>query len=238
MIKISEIFSNTIQGEGPHAGLRSMFIRVTACDFHCSFCDSAWAWNDPNSIAYTEDELAKTIINQARDTNVSNIILTGGNPCIYDFTSVIDELHKAGLTVDVETQGSLFPEWLKKLDLVVFSPKPPSSNEPDVYNRLTNWLNEIDPSLQVCIKIPVFTEEDIEFCQKYYDLTETLRKNGKNISFYLSVGNTDVHEEGDISPRVLRDYEKLIMRINKSTMTRAFILPQLHTLIWGNKSGV
>ena len=58
------------------------------------------------------------------------------------------------------------------------------------------------------------------------------------IDLYLSVGNTNTTEEGDISQRVLKDYEKLIERVSNSDMKRVFILPQIHTLVWGNKQGV
>lgn len=55
---------------------------------------------------------------------------------------------------------------------------------------------------------------------------------------YLSVGNDNVTEGGDISNRILNNYHKLIDRVMKSEMKRVFILPQVHTLVWGNKQGV
>ena len=59
-----------------------------------------------------------------------------------------------------------------------------------------------------------------------------------NIKFYLSVGNTDTHQEGSIADRVLKDYEKLIEKVCNSEMKNVYILPQVHTLVWGNKQGV
>lgn len=239
MIKVSEIFSNTIQGEGPHVGLKTCFIRVTGCDYSCVWCDSSWVWNDKNAKKWDEEELGKHLVKYCNETRVSNVVLTGGNPCIYDFSKVIDILHNNDITVDIETQGSRYPEWLNKCDLIVFSPKGKSSGMLDVYEDLKEYLETNFYSLNdVCIKIPVFNDEDFQFAEKYYSLVQDLREDGMHIDLYLSVGNTDVNEPGDISKRVLMDYEKLIDRVNKSNMKRVFILPQVHTLIWGNKSGV
>ena len=242
MIKVSEIFSNTIQGEGPHVGLKTCFIRVTGCDYSCVWCDSSWVWNDKNAKKWDEEELGKHLVKYCNETKVSNVVLTGGNPCIYDFSKVIDILHNNDITVDIETQGSRYPEWLHKCDLIVISPKGKSSMMPDVYDDLkyyleTNFFTLLE-KCKICIKIPIFNEEDFTFAEKYYNLVMEFKKEGLDIDLYLSVGNDDVNEEGDISNRILKKYEELIERVNKSNMKRVFILPQVHTLIWGNKSGV
>lgn len=59
-----------------------------------------------------------------------------------------------------------------------------------------------------------------------------------DIKMYLSVGNTNTNEAGSISDRILLDYEKLIERTMKSEMKKVYVLPQVHTLVWGNKQGV
>ena len=73
---------------------------------------------------------------------------------------------------------------------------------------------------------------------EYVDLVDYYREKGVDIDLYLSVGNTNTTEAGDISKRVLTDYEKLINMVANSYMERVFILPQVHTLVWGNKQGV
>lgn len=242
MIKISEIFSNTIQGEGPHVGLKTCFIRVSNCDFKCEWCDSSWVWDDKNSKKWDEKELGEYLVNYCNNTGVSNVILTGGNPCIYNFTGVINILHDNDITVDVETQGSIYPEWLNNCDLIVISPKGKSSGMPDIYDNLNCYIQSNITALknkcEICIKIPIFNEEDFKFAEKYYNLAQKFKKEGLKIDLYLSVGNENVTEEGDISNRILKKYEELIKRVNNSNMKRVFILPQVHTLIWGNKSGV
>lgn len=240
MIPVAEIFGPTIQGEGPHVGMQTLFVRVVGCDFKCAWCDSKFAWKIDGSIKrYGTKELADILVQECNNSKCSNVVLTGGNPCLYDFKQVIDILHDNNITVDIETQGSKMPDWLLDVDLLVISPKAPSSKQPDVYKTVNEYMKLLSSIKQkVAIKIPVFNEEDFEFAMKYYALVDYYREKGVDIDLYLSVGNTNTTEDGDISKRVLSDYEKLINMVANSYMERVFILPQVHTLVWGNKQGV
>ena len=240
MIPVAEIFGPTIQGEGPHVGMQTLFVRVAGCDFKCAWCDSKFAWKIDGSIKrYGTKELADILVKECNNSKCSNVVLTGGNPCLYDFKQVIDILHDNNITVDIETQGSKMPDWLLDVDLLVISPKAPSSKQPDVYKTVNEYMKLLSSVKQkVAIKIPVFNEEDFEFAMKYYALVDYYREKGVDIDLYLSVGNTNTTEAGDISKRVLSDYEKLINMVVNSYMERVFILPQVHTLVWGNKQGV
>ena len=242
MIPVAEIFGPTIQGEGPHVGMQTLFVRVAGCDFKCAWCDSKFAWKIDGSIKrYGTKELADILVQECNNSKCSNVVLTGGNPCLYNFKQVIDILHDNNITVDIETQGSKMPDWLLDVDLLVISPKAPSSKQPDVYKTVNEYINmKLLSSIRqkVAIKIPVFNEEDFEFAMKYYALVDYYREKGVDIDLYLSVGNTNTTEAGDISKRVLSDYEKLINMVANSYMERVFILPQVHTLVWGNKQGV
>ncbi len=183
--------------------------------------------------------MADILVQECNNSKCSNVVLTGGNPCLYDFKQVIDILHDNNITVDIETQGSKMPDWLLDVDLLVISPKAPSSKQPDVYKTVNEYMKLLSSIRQkVAIKIPVFNEEDFEFATKYYALVDYYREKGVDIDLYLSVGNTNTTEAGDISKRVLSDYEKLINMVANSYMERVFILPQVHTLVWGNKQGV
>lgn len=240
MIPVAEIFGPTIQGEGPHVGMQTLFVRVAGCDFKCAWCDSKFAWKIDGSIKrYGTKELADILVQECNNSKCSNVVLTGGNPCLYNFKEVIDILHDNNITVDIETQGSKMPDWLIDVDLLVISPKAPSSKQPDVYKTVNEYMKLLSSIKQkVAIKIPIFNEEDFEFAMKYYALVDYYREKGVDIDLYLSVGNTNTTEAGDISKRVLSDYEKLINMVANSYMKRVFILPQVHTLVWGNKQGV
>lgn len=240
MIPVAEIFGPTIQGEGPHVGMQTLFVRVAGCDFKCAWCDSKFAWKiDGSIIRYGTKELADILVQECNNSKCNNVVLTGGNPCLYNFKQVIDILHNNNITVDIETQGSKMPDWLLDVDLLVISPKAPSSKQPDVYKTVNEYMKLLSNIKQkIAIKIPVFNEEDFEFAMKYYALVDYYREKGVDIDLYLSVGNTNTTEAGDISKRVLSDYEKLINMVVNSYMERVFILPQVHTLVWGNKQGV
>lgn len=240
MIPVAEIFGPTIQGEGPNTGIKTLFVRVVGCDFKCSWCDSKFAWKvNKDTKYYKEEELGNILVEKCDESNTSNVILTGGNPCLYDFEEVIDILHKNKIKVDIETQGSIFPGWMSKLDTVVISPKAPSSGMEDVYYKIGKWLDKPEVNNHIVIKIPVFDDNDFEFAKKYYELCEYYRDHyDMNIDLYINVGNDDTAEQGDISKRILDNYRKLIDKVMASEMKRVYVMPQVHTLVWGNKQGV
>lgn len=242
-IPVVEIFGPTIQGEGPNIGARCIFVRVKGCDYSCKWCDSAftWAQNNSDCINYDTRVLAYKISNFASKGTCYRVVLTGGNPCLYDFSEVLQQL--AGhIKFDVETQGSIIPEWLSYIDTVVFSPKPPSSGMEDTYKQITKYIEEEKPSAQnIAIKIPVFDIGDIEFARHYAEYVNCHNQlKDDQIRLYLSVGNSDVNTTESIRDKVLSDYKNLLNTINVVPMEfeNVFILPQLHTLVWGNKQGV
>lgn len=235
-IPVAEIFGPTIQGEGPNVGLKTLFVRVVGCDFNCEWCDSKFAWKVNKDTKFYEDyELAIELIKRCKETNTKHVILTGGNPCLYNFEKVIKTLKCFDISVDIETQGSKLPEWLILVDTVVISPKAPSSKQKDVFENVKKFLEDYCWQ-NIAIKIPIFNDEDFEFAKRYYDLVT--EQNNELIKMYLSVGNTNATESGDISRRVLDDYEKLINKVMSSEMKKVYILPQVHTLVWNNKQGV
>lgn len=210
-------------------------------------CDSKFAWKrTENTKDYTQQELSEYMIKLCQDNNCNNIILTGGNPCLYNFNEFIDNCHNKDITIGVETQGDLLPEWLYKVDTLVFSPKAPSSKQKDTYDNIAKYIEEYKYNNQIiAIKIPVFNDEDIEFARRFSKFVNDYKMLYKNkrfndLRFYLSVGNSDTDTVESIRDRVLSDYETLLNKINEnpSDFQNAYILPQIHTLIWGNKQGV
>ena len=240
-IPIYEIFGPTIQGEGLHAGKRCMFVRVCGCNDHCSWCDSKFAWKIPPQEEWMTEE---AIFEAIKDKGCNTVILTGGNPCIWEFDNCVEFCHRSGIHVEVETQGGAYPEWLKHVDLITFSPKAPSAGRQvqDHRREFLNWLLAESNDLEVVIKIPVFNEDDIVFAQETFKIfrKDTPLHKLHNVYFYLSVGNKDTKSEGPIQDRILKDYLALIETINNNPkgFEDVAILPQIHTLIWGNKGGV
>ena len=91
MIPVVEVFGPTIQGEGPNVGARCIFVRVKGCSFRCKWCDSAFTWNDHESEVryYAPQELGQHLLSMCKLHKCTHVVLTGGNPCIYDFSEVI-----------------------------------------------------------------------------------------------------------------------------------------------------
>lgn len=238
MIPITEIFGPTIQGEGPDSGLKSIFVRVAGCDFHCVWCDSKFSWDVSSAKQYNYVELENELFHKCKDTKCRSVIFTGGNPCLYkDLSKVIEYLNDVKIKVGIETQGSVLPNWLIKVDLLVISPKAPSSRQKDVLDNIYNFISDdyCRPK-NICIKIPVFNESDFEFAYTYYDKFKDYLSD--NLKFYLMVGNDNVNEYGSIKDRILLKYEELINKVMDSSMDKVYIMPQIHTLVWGNKQGV
>lgn len=241
-IPVAEIFGPTVQGEGPNVGVKCIFVRVAGCDFKCDWCDSKFSW-DVKKEQYTGAiKLMNDLIKMCNDTSTRHVVFTGGNPCLYDLGIVVRGLTAQHIKVDVETQGSILPLWLGHIDTLVISPKPPSSNQPDVYHEVNEFIKGITlhKPKNIAIKIPIFDVCDIYFAERYASMIEAVRIEFEfEVKLYLSVGNDDVNELGDISDRILDNYRNLIACINDSNkFPNVYILPQVHTLLYGNKQGV
>ena len=231
-IFVHEIFGPTIQGEGPNIGAKCIFVRVAGCDFRCTWCDTKRALKvKDGSQKFTVLDLSKKVLGLCKSSCCSQVILTGGNPCIYDFTYVIEDLHKNGIKVDVETQGSIIPDWLNLCNLVVLSPKGPSSGQKSVYDNIEKFL--LSKKTRVVIKIPVFNDADVEFLKQYQKLCKRY-----GVDLYATVGNDDSEHKGDIFKVILEKYKIILEKLIKEKIDPVYLLPQLHVLLWGNKSGV
>jgi organic radical activating enzyme len=138
----------TIQGEGFYQGHAAYFIRLGGCDVGCVWCDVKESWD-----ASAHPLVAvKEIVEKAKSSGTRMVVVTGGEPAMYNLTDLTQSLKDAGLQTNIETSGvyPLTGTW----DWVCFSPKkfkvPHSSifQKADelkiiVYNRSDfNWAEE------------------------------------------------------------------------------------------------
>lgn len=116
MLPVMEQFY-TVQGEGKHSGRAAYFIRLAGCDVGCVWCDVKESWE------ISEDQYIPihSIIDEVKSTPAEYCVITGGEPCMYDLTELINELHDAGLEVGLETSGCY--ELKGNIDWYCFSPK-------------------------------------------------------------------------------------------------------------------
>lgn len=172
-IAVVETFGPVIQGEGPLAGSKTMFIRFGGCDYRCVKCDSLHAVLPEavkvNASYLTAAEIAEAIIPAAKASGTPWVTLSGGNPCMWDLTELIHLLQTAGLAIALETQGTLAPEWLWRCQMIVISPKSPGMGEKFEEDKFTKFLHKTmaspkgAPKPATAIKIVIFSVQDIEF---------------------------------------------------------------------------
>jgi len=107
----------TIQGEGFHSGKAAFFIRLAGCDVGCVWCDVKESWNPDNHpcISY------ETILKEIKAVNADFVVITGGEPAMYDLTNLVNLLHITGLETAIETSGC-YP-LLGDVHWYCFSPK-------------------------------------------------------------------------------------------------------------------
>ncbi|GAE36502.1 7-carboxy-7-deazaguanine synthase QueE [Halalkalibacter akibai] len=233
-IPVMEIFGPTIQGEGMVIGQKTMFVRTGGCDYSCSWCDSSFTWDgSTRSHLMQAADIVEELI-QIGGNRFSHVTISGGNPALHKgIEELIGLCHSNGWKVAVETQGSIWQEWMKQIDDVTISPKPPSSGMNTDYQRLDFYMEELQGH-HVSLKVVVFNDEDFEFA-------EEVHKRYPNVPFYLQIGNENVAStnNAELLSMLLERYEWLIEKATQSSaMNDAKVLPQLHTLIWGNKRGV
>lgn len=239
-IAISEVFGATIQGEGALIGKPTVFVRTGSCDYRCSWCDTLYAVLPEHKSEWhpmTTEEVFAEIQRLAEDTPIL-VTLSGGNPAIQPLGDLLDLGHKHGYTFAIETQGSIAQSWFARLDYLTLSPKPPSSQQVTRWERLDRCIscakgNPGEHHPQVCLKIVIFDEED-------YAYARYVATRYPDLPMYLQAGNhTPPHLAGQIDiSGILTRLDWLIQRVVQDHWYTATVLPQLHTLLWGNTRGV
>lgn len=117
----------TLQGEGMHAGVSAWFIRLAGCDVGCAWCDVKESWPaDAHPLVPVADLVAEAVSAQTRI-----VVITGGEPLMYDCGPLTEALREAGCTVHLETSGAhpLTGTW----DWITFSPKRFKAPLPGIY---------------------------------------------------------------------------------------------------------
>ena len=99
MLTVNEIF-HSIQGESTHAGRPCVFVRLTACDLRCSWCDTAYAFHEGRKMAIDE------VVDRVRAFGCSTVEITGGEPLLQaDVYPLMQRLLAEGHDVLLETGG-------------------------------------------------------------------------------------------------------------------------------------
>jgi 7-carboxy-7-deazaguanine synthase len=239
-IAISEVFGPTIQGEGALIGKPTVFVRTGGCDYRCSWCDTLYAVLPEHKkewLPMTTEQVFADIQRFSGDTPIL-VTLSGGNPAIQPLEALIDLGHQHGYTFAIETQGSVARPWFAKLDYLTLSPKPPSSQQVTRWDRLDRCITcatetQNGHQVQICLKIVIFDDDDYAYAKQVSSRYPTL-------PLFLQAGNhTPPHLAPEIDvPGILDRMQWLIQKTMDDHWYSVTVLPQLHTLLWGNKRGV
>lgn len=101
MLKVNEIF-HSIQGESVRAGRPCVFVRLTACNLRCSWCDTAYAFHEGREMS------AEQVLEQVAGYGCRLVEITGGEPLLQpEAIPLMEELVRRGYEVLLETGGSL-----------------------------------------------------------------------------------------------------------------------------------
>lgn len=125
---VMEVFP-TLQGEGRYTGSPAYFIRLAGCDVGCSWCDVKESWPAGEHPHVTVDEL----VLGAKNSGLPMVVLTGGEPCMYDLNSLTAALRKEGLKIHLETSGA--HPIRGDFDWITLSPKKFKACLPESYLR-------------------------------------------------------------------------------------------------------
>uniref|UniRef100_A0A486XMS1 7-carboxy-7-deazaguanine synthase n=1 Tax=Rheinheimera sp. BAL341 TaxID=1708203 RepID=A0A486XMS1_9GAMM len=168
MYKVNEVFE-TIQGEGSFTGAPAIFIRLQGCPVGCSWCDTKHTWEIKDEL---RQPLGDIVIKTAETEHwasvraedivalfskegyqAKHVVITGGEPCMYDLNPLCELLHQAGYSTQIETSGT-FEIKAPAQTWVTVSPKVNMAGGYKVLQSALDRANEI--------KHPVAMEKHID----------------------------------------------------------------------------
>lgn len=209
MIKINEVFFS-IQGESTFAGNPTVFVRTTACNLRCTYCDTKYAYHEGSDMSLEQ------IINKIKSFGASYVCLTGGGPLLQKpVFQLMTELCDLGYHVSVETSGSKSIAAVDPRVKIILDVKTPDSGAADSF--LLENLNHLQPNTE--FKFVICSERDFNWSETFCRQHDLL----KNFTLLYSPSY------GQVSERWLA--EKILQK--KST---ARLQLQLHKYIWSSET--
>lgn len=135
----------SIQGEGFHTGKAAFFIRLGGCDVGCSWCDVKESWNADDHPQRKTSDLAQ----EAANSGAEIVVITGGEPAMYNLEPLTNELCALGLQTHLETSGAhpVTGHW----HWICFSPKKFKKPLPEIYQRADE------------LKVVVYNKHDLQW---------------------------------------------------------------------------
>ncbi len=142
----------TIQGEGRYSGRAAYFIRLAGCDVGCVWCDVKESWDAEIHPVLTLEHIVSDVLATPADF----VVITGGEPAMYDLTALTDQLHAHGMEIAIETSGC-YP-LSGAIDWYCFSPKKFKAPCEDAYSKAKE------------LKVVLFHKSDFAWAEKHAGL--------------------------------------------------------------------
>ena len=139
----------TIQGEGRFSGHAAYFIRLGGCDVGCVWCDVKESWEAGKWPILPIEK----IVDDALSYPGRLVVITGGEPLLYDLGPLTQLLKSKGFSTHLETSGA--HPFSGDFDWVCFSPKKFKKPHPSIYEV----ANEL--------KVVVYHPSDLAFAEDH-----------------------------------------------------------------------
>ncbi|MFS4458963.1 radical SAM protein [Bdellovibrio sp. HCB2-146] len=157
MLKINEIFYS-IQGETTYVGHPTVFVRTTACNLRCTYCDTKYS--------YYEGDLKthESIIQEIESHKASYVCITGGEPLLQkEVHPLMKDLCDRGFKVSLETSGSKNIQDVDPRVKIILDVKTPDSGAADSFVMENIALST--PSTEY--KFVICSEKDFEWSENF-----------------------------------------------------------------------
>lgn len=185
----------TIQGEGFNTGKAAYFIRIGGCDIGCHWCDVKESWNANLHPLMQTDAVIKNVISYQADS----VVITGGEPLIYNLEYLTQQLKKQNIKTFIETSAAY--EFTGVWDWICLSPK--KNMLPLEHNyKIANEL-----------KVIVFNKHDLVWAE------EQAAKVSKNCYLFLQ---PEWSKSDELIPMII-DYVKTHTKWRISLQTHKYM---------------
>jgi 7-carboxy-7-deazaguanine synthase len=147
----------TLQGEGTYQGKAAYFIRLGGCDVGCVWCDVKDSWDATKHPLFSVEEIVSNLQESLPTTQQKNmnpiVVITGGEPLMYDLNELTTSIREAGYRTHLETSGAhpLSGNW----DWICLSPKKFKAPIPEICKE----ANEL--------KVVIYHHSDLQWAELY-----------------------------------------------------------------------
>jgi 7-carboxy-7-deazaguanine synthase len=206
LLTVNEIFYS-VQGESSYAGRPCVFVRLTACDLRCSWCDTPYAFHEGSK------QSLENVLGQVDAFACPLVEVTGGEPLLQEEVyPLMQRLLERGRTVLLETGGHRSIARVPERVVTILDVKCPGSGE----SEKNEWSNLDRLRSHDEVKLVVKDRGDYEYAR---DVITRYHLSDRVNAIHLS----PVH--GVMNPRTLSEW---VLQDNLPVRVQL----QLHKYIW------